>query len=167
MSKNAVINLKDVPLRENGNGGSFEAQLGRIGTAIGAQKLGCMLHVVKPGKKAIPFHAHHVNEEMYLILEGSGTMRLGDKKIQINNGDIIAAPSGDDTSAHQLSNTGETDLHYLCFSTRHDPDVVEYPDSNKFAVGSMVPKDKGLLSARIAYIGRTNNSLDYFDGEET
>ena len=43
--------------------------------------------------------------------------------------------------------------------------MVEYPDSGKFAVGSMVPEDKGLLGARIAYIGRKENSLEYFDGE--
>lgn len=161
-----LINLADVPLRENGNGAGFEAQLGRIGGLIGAQKIGCMLHVVKPGKKAFPYHAHHANEEMYLVLEGEGTYRLGNQDYAVKKGDVLAAPPGDDTSAHQLRNTGSKDLHYLCFSTRNDPDVVEYPDSGKFAVASMVPPDKGLLSARIAYIGRKENSLEYFDGED-
>lgn len=166
MSNSPILNLSDVPLRENGNGGKFEAQLGRIGGKIGAQKLGCMLHIVKPGKTAFPYHAHHVNEEMYLVLEGEGTYRLGDKSYTVKKGDILAAPSGDDSTAHQLSNTGNEDLHYLCFSTKQDPDVVEYPDSGKFAVGSIMDQDKGMLSARLAYIGRKENSLDYFDGED-
>lgn len=153
-------------MRDFGNGGKFEAQLGRIGGEIGAKKLGAMLHIVKPGKTAFPYHAHHVNEEMYLILEGVGTYRINDETYSVKKGDMLAAPAGDDTTAHQLSNTGVQDLHYICFSTRMDPDVVEYPDSGKFAVGSMVPDDKGLLGARIAYIGRTENSLDYFDGED-
>ena len=166
MSNKPVINIDDVPVREFGNGGKFEAQLGRVGGAIGARKLGCMLHKVRPGKTAFPYHAHHVNEEMYLILKGSGTYRLGNESYQVKEGDIFTAPSGDDSTAHQLSNSGSEELHYLCFSTREDPDVIEYPESGKFAVGSMVPPDKGLLGARIAYIGRKENSLDYFDGED-
>ena len=161
-----VINIADVPLVDHGHGEGFQAQLGRIGGLIGAKKLGCMLHIVQPGKKAFPFHAHHVNEEMYLILQGEGTYRLGGETYQVKKGDVLAAPAGDDTMAHQLLNTGSEDLHYLCFSTRMDPDVVEYPDSGKFAVGSMIPEDKGMLGARVAYIGRLENCLDYWEGEE-
>ncbi|MEB3830591.1 hypothetical protein [Phormidium sp. CCY1219] len=36
--------------------------------------------------------------------------------------------------AHQLINTGETMLGYLCFSTMLEPDVMEYPDSGKIGV---------------------------------
>ena len=49
---------------------------------------------------------------------------------------------------------------------RLDPEVVEYPDSNKFAVASLTSPDKGLLAARLLYIGRRETSLGYFDGEE-
>ena len=42
--------------------------------SIGAQKLGCQLHVVPAGKKAFPRHAHHVNEEMFFVLSGEGTL---------------------------------------------------------------------------------------------
>ena len=58
----------------------FVAKLGRIGAMIGASKLGCQLHVVPPGKKAYPRHAHHVNEEMFFVLSGEGSLsaRRGD-----------------------------------------------------------------------------------------
>ena len=161
-----VVNIADVPLRDGGNGGQFVARLGRIGFAIGASKLGCQLHVVPAGKKAFPRHAHHVNEEMFFVVSGEGTYRLGDETYPIRAGDVMSAPAGDVSTAHQIVNTGAAELRYLGFSTRLDPDIVEYPDSNKFAVASMVPPDKGLIAAKLAYVGRREGSLGYFDGEE-
>jgi uncharacterized cupin superfamily protein len=161
-----IINLADVPMRDMEHGNSFSAKLGRIGPLIGARKLGCQLHVVPPGKKAFPRHAHHVNEEMFLILDGEGTYRSGEQTWPIRKNDVIAAPPGDGSTAHQIVNSGRTELRYLAFSTRHDPDVVEYPDSGKFAVASMIPEDKGLMGARVRYVGRQETSLDYWDGEE-
>jgi len=161
-----IVNLADVPLRDGGNGKNFASKLGRIGGLIGAEKLGCMLHIVAAGQKAFPRHAHHVNEEMFFVLSGEGTYRVGEESYPIRAGDLISAPPGDATTAHQIVNTSGGDLRYLAFSTRLDPDVVEYPDSNKFAVASMVPPDKGLTAAKLLYIGRRETSLGYFDGEE-
>jgi uncharacterized cupin superfamily protein len=160
-----IVNIADVPLRDGGNGKQFAAKLGRIGGLIGAQKLGCQLHIVAAGQKAFPRHAHHVNEEMFFVLAGEGTYRVGEETYPIREGDVISAPPGDASTAHQIVNTGAGELRYLGFSTRLDPDVVEYPDSNKFAVASMVPPDKGLIAAKLIYIGRRETSLDYFDGE--
>jgi uncharacterized cupin superfamily protein len=46
----------------------FEARLGDIGRRLGAQKLGYNLTVVPPGKRAFPFHNHHINEEMFVVV---------------------------------------------------------------------------------------------------
>jgi uncharacterized cupin superfamily protein len=160
-----IINIADVALRDMAHGEAFSAKLGRIGPMIGAKKLGCQLHVVPAGKKAFPRHAHHVNEEMFLILEGEGTYRMGGDSWPIRKDDVISAPPGDGSTAHQIVNTGKTEMRYLAFSTRLDPDVVEYPDSGKFGVASMVPEDKGLLGAKVKFIGRQEDSIDYWDGE--
>jgi uncharacterized cupin superfamily protein len=161
-----VMNIADAPLRDGGNGERFVAKLGRIGSLIGASKLGCQLHVVPAGKKAFPRHAHHVNEEMFFVVSGEGTYRLGEETYPIRAGDVMSAPAGDASTANQIVNTGSGELRYLGFSTRLDPEVVEYPDSNKFAVASMAPPDQGLIAAKLLYIGRRENSLGYFDGEE-
>jgi uncharacterized cupin superfamily protein len=161
-----VINIADAPLRDGGNGAQFVAKLGRIGGMIGASKLGCQLHIVPAGKKAFPRHAHHVNEEMFFVVSGEGTYRLGEETYPIRAGDVMSAPAGDVSTAHQIVNTGSTELRYLGFSTRFDPEIVEYPDSIKFAVASMAPPDKGLMAAKLLYIGRREGSLGYFDGEE-
>jgi uncharacterized cupin superfamily protein len=161
-----IINIADAPLMNGGNGKQFASKLSRLGPLIGASKLGCMLHIVAPGEKAFPRHAHHVNEEMFYIVSGEGTYRLGEETYPVKAGDLLSAPAGDVSTAHQILNTGAGDLRYLAFSTKLDPDVVEYPDSNKFAVASLVPPDKGLMAAKLLYIGRRETSLGYFDGEE-
>jgi uncharacterized cupin superfamily protein len=166
MNSKPFVNLAEVPLRDFGNGEGFAAKLGRIGPLIGAKSLGCSLHVVPAGKKAFPRHAHHANEEMFLVLSGAGNYRVGDETYAIREGDVIAAPASNGDKAHQIVNTRQAELRYLAFSTRNDPDVVEYPDSGKFAVASMIPDDKGALGARVFFIGRLENSLGYFDGEK-
>jgi uncharacterized cupin superfamily protein len=161
-----VINIADAPLISGGNGKQFASKLSRLGPLIGASKLGCMLHIVAAGEKAFPRHAHHVNEEMFYIVSGEGSYRLGEETYPVKAGDLLSAPAGDASTAHQILNTGVGELRYLAFSTKLDPDVVEYPDSNKFAVASLVPPDKGLMAAKLLYIGRRETSLGYFDGEE-
>jgi uncharacterized cupin superfamily protein len=161
-----VVNIADAPLRDGGNGEQFVAKLGRIGASIGARKLGCQLHVVPAGKKAFPRHAHHANEEMFFVVSGEGAYRLGEETYPIRAGDVMSAPAGDASTAHQIVNTSDAELRYLAFSTRLDPDITEYPDSNKFSVASMIPPDKGMMAAKFTYMGRNDRQLGYFDGEE-
>jgi uncharacterized cupin superfamily protein len=165
-SQNPIVNIAEVPLRAVGDGKNFVGRCGRVGALIGAKKLGCQLHVVQAGQKAFPRHAHHANEEMFFVVSGSGTYRFGAEAKPIRAGDIIAAPPGNAETAHQILNTSDTELRYLAFSTRLDPDVVEYPDSNKFAVASLVPEGGGLLNAGLVFVGRKDSAVDYWDGEK-
>ncbi len=167
MTKHAV-NIAEIPLRESRHGEAFAAKLGRIGPLIGEKQLGCQLHIVPPGKKAFPRHAHHANEELFYIVEGTGICRIGDEAFPIKAGDVIAAPAGDVSTAHQIVNNSDAELRYLAFSTRHDPDVVEYADSGKLLVASMVPEDGGLRAARVFHIWRPRPEaeVDYWDGEK-
>ena len=89
-----IVNIADVPLRDFGQGEKFSAKLARIAPMVGSTGLGCMLTVVPPGKRAFPFHRHHVIHEMFFILSGTGEYRLGDKTHPLRAGDIIAAPAG-------------------------------------------------------------------------
>lgn len=165
-ARTGVVHLEEVVLREWGHGTRFSAKLGRVGPLIGAKQLGCQLHVVPPGKAAFPRHAHHVNEEMLVILSGEGTYRLGDESHPVRAGHVCAAPAGGVETAHQLVNTGAEDLRYLCLSTRHDPDVFEYPDSGKIGVASGVPETGGLKSAKAFHLwSKDDTSLGYWDGE--
>ena len=43
------------------------------GTA--ARKLGCSVDTLPPGKLSCPYHLHHAQEEMFIVIEGSGYSR--------------------------------------------------------------------------------------------
>ncbi|WP_316862734.1 cupin domain-containing protein [uncultured Cohaesibacter sp.] len=159
-----VISLSDLDLVTGGNGKNFQSKLGRIGSLIGLKKLGMMLTVVEPGGKAYPFHAHSANDEAFVILEGAGTYRFGDKTYPVKQGDILAAPAGGAEVAHQIINTGSETLKYLGISTKAEPEIVEYPDSGKFAAVARVRGDS-FLSAEFLHVGRLSDKCDYWDGE--
>ena len=129
-----IMNLSAAKIAPVGNGGKFQGEFASLGKLIGARKLGVSLAVVPPGKRAFPKHAHHVNEEMMFILEGSGTYHCGSESAPITAGDLIAAPPGDGSTAHQIENTSDAPLRYLTFSTKLEPEVLEYPDSGKVMV---------------------------------
>lgn len=161
-----VANIDDVDLMDFASpNGKFKAKLGRIGPVIGAQKLGAMVTIVEPGKTAFPFHVHHELEEMFYVIEGSGEYRFGEEKHPIRTGDVLAAPTGGPECAHQIVNNSDAPLKYLAISTMGEPDVVEYPDSGKFLVYSQSEKGNP-QNARIRFIGRTDMSIGYFDGED-
>jgi uncharacterized cupin superfamily protein len=164
--KRPVVNLDEVPLMDFGDGKGFVAKLGRIGPLIGADQLGCALTVVPPGKKAFPFHAHHANEEMAYILAGTGELRLGASRHPLRAGDVVAMRAGGPEMAHQIVNTGATELRYLVVSTMRQPEAVEYPDSGKFAVTAGMLPGGGPRDARLRVIGRAKDTLDYWDGEK-
>src|SRR5438309_4190532 len=88
----------------------FEARVGMIAAKIGAKKLGCNLTAVPPGKRAYPFHSHRLQEEMFYVLEGTGEVRIGAETFPIRVGDIIACPTGGPETAHQIVNSGKTEL---------------------------------------------------------
>jgi mannose-6-phosphate isomerase-like protein (cupin superfamily) len=63
-----------------------------------------------PGSATTP-HYHPTTEEIYYILEGTGSMRIGDETRDVGPGDAIAIPPG---AIHQITNTGPGTLKFLC-----------------------------------------------------
>jgi uncharacterized cupin superfamily protein len=162
---NPVVNLADVELADWKHGEKYSAKIGSFAKNIGLQKLGCMLTVVEPGKIAFPYHVHHSKDEMFLILEGTGEYRIGDKKFPVRAGDVLSAPAGGPELAHQLINTGSGELRYLGISTTLWPEAVEYPESNKFAIWSRPHPSGDRAKLGLRFIGRREMSINYWDGE--
>ncbi|MEX0590704.1 MAG: cupin domain-containing protein [Xanthobacteraceae bacterium] len=160
-----VASLADVPLMDWGNGDKFAAKFCYVGPIVGAKQLGCMLTIVPPGKIAFPYHAHHANEEMFVILAGSGEYRFGGKTYPIRAGDVLAAPAGGPEVAHQIVNTGSEEMRYLGISTMKYPDAVDYPDSGKFAVWSLPDPSGARNKMGLRFIGRREMAVKYWDGE--
>lgn len=143
----------------------FDARMGMIGAKLGAKKLGYNLTAVPPGKRAFPHHNHRFNEEMFFVVEGRGEVRIGEQTFPIRAGDVIACPPGGPEVAHQIVNSGDSELRYLAVSTRHSPEVVDYPDSGKFGVLAEFGNDAGGKPQMFRHIGRSEDSRDYWEGE--
>ena len=158
-----IVNLADVPLQDFGKGEKFAAKIARIAPMVGSTGVGCMLTVVPPGKRAFPFHRHHVIHELFFVLSGTGEYRLGDKRHPLRAGDVIAAPAGGE--AHQIINTGSEELRYLGLSTLGEVDVVDYPDSGKMAVAAGI-RNADFTTASYRGLGRIAPA-DYWDGESS
>ncbi len=167
-----IINIADIelparPARLGAPGAAaerFDARMGEIAPRIGALKLGYNLTAIPPGKRAFPFHNHRVNEEMYFVLEGNGEVRIGGQTHAIRPGDVVACPPGGPETAHQIVNTGDSDLKFLAVSTLIYPEICDYPDSGKFLVAESQRDADGKVRG-FRHIGRSESALDYWDGE--
>jgi uncharacterized cupin superfamily protein len=150
---------------EQAHGERFEFKRKSLGAATGGEKLGCSLYEVPPGKRAWPRHYHLANEEAIFVLEGRGTLRIGEKEVTISAGDYATLLVGEEGS-HQTINTSDAPLRYLCFSTMVAPDVTVYPDSNKVSIfgGSAPggPKEKRTFNKFL----KTDAEVGYYEGEE-
>lgn len=157
-----IMNLDEVEFDDVEDNGYYTSRRGRIGIHIGARKLGYNLTVLPPGKAQCPFHSHHGEEEMFLILEGVGELRFGDQRYPIRKHDVIACPTGGPEVAHQIINTGTTPMRYLALSNVAELDACEYPDSRKVMIAAGRRGEPGLHK-----MFRAENTVDYYDREST
>jgi uncharacterized cupin superfamily protein len=133
MSDKRVIHTGDLQWETDAAGAFFAARRRRLSRPAGARDLDCAMIELAPGKTASPFHFHAANEEVLYVLDGHGTLRLGDARLPVRGGDFVAFPAGPD-APHQLTNTGDAPLRYLLVATRRRPDVVVMPDSHKVGI---------------------------------
>jgi uncharacterized cupin superfamily protein len=161
---NPVVRIADLPLEPYSQGNSYQSADVGLAVRIGLTQIGASYSEVPPGKTGCPFHVHHVEDEMFVILEGEGIYRFGSERYPVRAGDVLGAPRGGVEYAHKLTNTGDHPLKYISISTKSDIEVCEYPDSGKFMVFSKVAAGG---AGKLRYIGRGERSLDYWEGEDS
>jgi uncharacterized cupin superfamily protein len=155
-----IANLDEVEFTDIEENGYYTSKRARFSDGIGAKKLGYNLTVLPPGKAQCPFHNHHGEEEMFLILEGEGELRFGAQRYPIRRHDVIACPTGGAEVAHQIINTGTTPMRYLALSNVVEIETCEYPDSKKIMIGSGQRGQPGLWK-----MFRSENTVEYYDRE--
>ena len=106
----------------------FRRRAMRLGSRAGAAELGVTLYEIDPGGAVSPYHAHHANEELLLVLDGRPQLRTPDGSRRLQPGDAVAFPRGP-LGAHRLSNPDGPPARVLVFSTMNLPEVAEYPDT--------------------------------------
>jgi uncharacterized cupin superfamily protein len=100
----------------------------RLGPAAGARDLGCALYELDPGGQASPYHAHHANEELLIVLEGTLELRTPGGTREVSRGAVVGFPTGPD-GAHRLRNASGSVARYLMVSTMRFPEVAEQLDT--------------------------------------
>ena len=155
-----IRNFNDAALTRDVREPHYDAMGARLARGTAALKLGASIDVLQPGKRGCPYHLHHAQEEMFIVLEGHGTMRVAGEMLAVKPGDVVFVPPGPDYP-HQMINTSDAPLKYLSISTKDVPEVVEYPDSGKVLTSARVAgNDFGF-----ARMNRLDTDLDYWDGE--
>ncbi|GIL05871.1 MAG: auxin-binding protein [Betaproteobacteria bacterium] len=161
-----VRNVDEVELKTSQRGTPLYEGV-RFGAVIGprvagtaARKLGASVDILPPGKVTCPYHFHYAQEEMFVILEGEGSLRVAGEMLPIRAGDVISIPPGPEYP-HHIVNTSNAPLKYLSISTQETPEICEYPDSGKYAAFA---REKGPLLDG-GRMHRPDSDLDYWDGE--
>lgn len=154
-----IRNFNEVPLTRLLREPHYDAQGSRLSPGTAARKLGASFDILEPGKRGCPYHLHHAQEEMFIILEGNATLRVAGERLPVKAGDVIFIPPGPEYP-HQIINTSDAPLKYLSISTMEAPEICEYPDSGKF-----LARASRKSSTPFEVLDRRGSNLDYWDGE--
>jgi uncharacterized cupin superfamily protein len=142
-----IVNIADIePLAVRAG---LDSDLGR---SAGSERTGLCQVTLEPGRKGAPHHCHSAEEEIFVVLEGGGTVYLGGEEAPIRAGHVLGRPPG--TGVAHSFRAGDEGMTYLAYGTREVNDIAYYPHSNKVNFRG------------IKLIGRIER-LDYWDGEPT
>lgn len=91
---------------------------------LGAEATGLGYQVLKPGKRSPFGHRHQAAEEIYVILSGSGRVKLDDEVVEIQSLDAIrVAPQ-----VTRAFEAGPDGMALIAFGRRHEGDGEIQPD---------------------------------------
>ena len=153
------VNIERPDFDEPRDRDGFRARRAQLSRGAGAERLGLSLWEVAPGQAAYPYHAHLVEEELVIVLEGAPSLRTPDGWRELEQGEVVSFQRGE-KGAHQIVNRTGSPVRFLAISTSGDPDVVIQPDSGKIGAFDGLPQDGG---RRIWF--RREDERAYFDGE--
>lgn len=136
---NPVVSLTALPLTRRERYPSVGADETNVSRELGLTQLGASYFEVKPGEAAFAMHVHYLEDEIIYVIEGEGTYRFGLDEYPVKAGDFLSAPAGRAELAHQLRNTGNSTLKYLCISNLPETNVVELPELGILRISSRKP----------------------------
>jgi uncharacterized cupin superfamily protein len=143
-----VVSIKDVtPI--------LEGRARRLGMAAGALATGLNHVVLASGSEGAPPHCHSLEEEIFVVLEGEGTLELWAPREQtpsehpLRAGDVFSRPPG--TGIAHAVRPGAGAITYLAYGTREPGDMCFYPQ-------------QGRVSLRGLGIALRSPEIDYLPG---
>ena len=145
-----LFDLETTPDEDDREG--YRSAYARVGPLIGAASLGASVYVLPEGESVCPYHWEAGDEEWLIVLEGRPEVRTPAGEEELEPGDVVCFPRGPD-GAHKVTNRRPEPARIAILSTKNEPAVAVYPDSNKVGVW---PPGK---------LFRMDDAVDYFDGE--
>jgi uncharacterized cupin superfamily protein len=86
-------------------------------TPLGGTTLGLTLFTLAPGFR-VPFgHSHSAQEEVYVVVRGSGRIKVDDEVVEVGEWDAIRFDAG----AMRNVEAGPDGIEYLAFGAGDDP----------------------------------------------
>jgi uncharacterized cupin superfamily protein len=146
----SIVNA-DAVAAETRDGATVARSRRDLATAAGSLRTGLKRVAVHPGKLGVAPHCHSAEEEIFVVLEGSGDLLLGEEEHPVRAGHVVARPPA--TGVAHTFRAGLDGLTYLAYGTRVPNDVCFYPRSGK------------VYFQGVGVIGRIEQ-LDYWDGED-
>lgn len=152
------ISSSDVAWTEWSDVPRFGVRYKHLTLAAGGEgyNVGVAIEELPPGKQSSPQHFHIFEEEHLFILDGSLTLRLGEKTWEMKAGDYVCFPAGQKVG-HCLVNTSGATCRYVILGEHNPNEVVIYTDSRKVLVRALGRRALFDLDA----------TRTYWDGEET
>ena len=148
-----VIHLDSLSYARVGEGEDL-GQVAELSSVVGTWHLGFHAEIVEPHAFSCPYHFHHAEEELFLVLEGRATLRQDGAYRHVGPGDLIFSGLGA-KYVHQFYNHTDKPFRFLALSSRAQWDVCEYPDSGKLNV-------RGLRR-----VFKLDSQVEYREGETT
>ena len=135
MGKPNVVHLEEIEPDYEGESGKWVVVARKAGAVRGGLNWGHL----QPGKSGAPPHLHSADEEVFVILEGGGTLELWPSPDRAENmereehelraGDVVWRPPS--TGIAHFLRGGDEGMTFLVYGTREPNDVCYYPRSNK------------------------------------
>jgi uncharacterized cupin superfamily protein len=136
-----IVNLSDVSSHER-RGATVASQQRLLGRAAGSERTGLNHVIVPPRMLNVPPHCHSAEEELFVVLDGTGTLELTPSPRQaaygaepsehgVRAGSVVSRPAG--TGIAHTFRAGSEGLTLLAYGTRDPNDICYYPRSRKIS----------------------------------
>ena len=119
----AIVNLDDVDDLATRAGAEELGEARFARQPLGAVGLGVSLQRLRPGKRSAFAHRHGIDEEVYVVLQGSGRVAVDDQVSEVRRLDTIRVAPG----SVRVFEAGPEGLEFLAMGSHHAGDAEMAP----------------------------------------